>query len=406
MTNRLPIFFALLITGALLCLQPALLKAQPNTPPVTTTVTLCSISFESVSYNLTAAVTDAEGDALAFTISQPPSSGTLTLNPNGVMVYTPQFTGFEEYFIYTVCDIYGACANGTVYITLAEIEEIPPIEPTIVNYTAEMGTTANICEGNIGWAWQHNCIPDLYTVCVYHNETLGQITYVNDNCIAYMPYGIGTDTIMVIGCGDAPPPMLYTCNGWEQMNTCSHNYYVVSITPNDGAFTETYNITCDSTLLVEQLGYPTWVVPSIITPPDYGNATILTDGVWSALQYIPNPNFNGTDTVVVECAHATQITCETGTYIINIDCTNGINPLPLPPLVQVWYDAPAMKIFIGQGALQQTGNRVLLYNAQGALVFSSGYTGQIDASGLPAGLYLVRLKNETGDFAAKVMVTK
>jgi len=313
---------------------------------------------------------------------------------------------FQEYFIYTVCDIYGACTNGTIYITLAEIEEIPPIEPTIVNYTVEIGATTNICEGNIGWAWQHNCIPDLYTVCVYHNDAQGAIYYLSENCISYTPFALGTDTIKVIGCGDAPPPMFFTCNGWEQMNTCSHNYYVVSIVPNNNAFTETYNITCDSTLLVGQLGYPTWVVPSIITPPNHGSAAILTDGVWSSMQYIPNPNFNGTDTIVVECAHATQITCETGTYIINVDCTNGTT-LPTPTATtKVWYNAATMKIHIGQGALQQTDNHIWLYNASGVQVFGPGNISHIDAANLPAGLYIVRVENENSTFTTKVMVTK
>lgn len=407
MQNRLPLFFALLIAAIGCFLQPNILKAQPNTPPVTTNVTLCSVSFGVVEYDLNNAVTDAEGGPLAFTLTQAPSSGTLTLNPNGSITYVPQFTGFEEYFIYTVCDSNGACTNGTLYITLAEIETIPPIEPTISDYAAEMGAAITICDGNIGWAWQHNCIPDLYTVCVYHNDALGQITYVNDNCITYTPFGTGADTIKVIGCGDAPPPILFTCNGWEQMNTCSHNYYVVSIVPNNNAFTETYSINCDSTLLIGQLGYPTWVVPTIITPPANGSAAILTDGLWSTLQYIPNPNFNGTDTVVVECAHATQITCETGTYIINIDCTNSAGYLPLqPPAITAWYNATAASINIGYNGVQQTGNHISLYNASGALLFSSGNSSQIDAAALPAGLYLVVVKNDYQTVTAKVMVTK
>lgn len=388
------------------------LFAQPNTPPITPDVFLCSVGFESVNYDLANVVVDMEGNSIAFFISQSPSTGTLDyFSEFGTFTYTPEFIGFEESFVYTVCDYLGACSNGTVYIALAEMEELPPIMPTVVNFTAQAGTTLNICEGNIGWAWANNCIPNLYTVCVTHNETMGQINYVDDNCVAYTPAQTGTDTIRIVGCGDAPPPIIYTCNGWEQMNTCSYTYYIVSIVPNNNSFTEVYNITCDSTLLIGQLGYPTWVTPSIIDPPANGNAAILTDGLWSSLQYIPNSGFSGSDTIVVECAHATQITCETGTYIVNVECTNSVitqTDAHNSPIV--FYNVPEQKIVLTFTHTPTQSTQVSLFNSSGQLLetIAAGVSNylQIDAKNLPAGMYLLTLQTQNLRNVVKVMVIK
>lgn len=108
--------------------------------------------------------------------------------------------------------------------------------------------------------------------------------------------------------------------------TCDTGIYIIHVIgcPPIFAFTETHEITCDSTLLIPELGYPFWVVPEIIQAPSNGQATILNLSSLDrdTLQYIPPPGFNGTDTVIVECAHATQVYCETGIYIINVSCTN------------------------------------------------------------------------------------
>ncbi|MEK7255395.1 MAG: T9SS type A sorting domain-containing protein, partial [Bacteroidota bacterium] len=101
--------------------------------------------------------------------------------------------------------------------------------------------------------------------------------------------------------------------------------YIISVVgcPPISAFFETHEISCDSTLLVPGLGYPTWVTPEIVQPPKHGEASLSLDSsLWHTLKYVPEAGFEGTDTVVVECAHATQITCETGIYIIHVTCVN------------------------------------------------------------------------------------
>lgn len=86
------------------------------------------------------------------------------------------------------------------------------------------------------------------------------------------------------------------------------------------SFTKTDTIFCGDSITYKNLGYPSWVIPEIINPPQYGNAMIKTDGVYSSMQYNAPPCFRGMDTIIVLCAKATQVSCDTGIYILYINC--------------------------------------------------------------------------------------
>jgi len=238
------------------------------------------------------------------------------------------FPGIVEYISYTACLDSGAiCDTGIITLTYAEVEDIELPLPTVFNLEVNAGSTQEIC-GGLGWALANNCIPNLYTVCMTHNESLGTLTYINDDCILYEPLAMGIDTIRLVGCGDAPPSTYMTCHGPVSLSNCSETHYIVKILEDNLAgFTEHIFLNCASTAVIDHLGYPTWVTPTIIGFPLHGTATIHPDGqqLWSELHYAASLGYAGTDTVIVECAHATQITCETGTYIFHIVC--GTSPL-------------------------------------------------------------------------------
>ncbi|QQS29445.1 MAG: hypothetical protein IPM47_00390 [Sphingobacteriales bacterium] len=403
-------FLCLACSFLLFTTQP--LNAQPNTPPITPDIELCSVASESVSFQLSTIVTDEQGNFIVYNIQQLPTGGIVMFDSTGDFAYTPQAIGFQDYFIYTACDIYGACSSGTVFIHLAEMESLPPIEPIIQNLSTQSGLSVDICDGNIGWAWANNCFPNLYTVCITHNESLGQIYYINDNCVYYQPAGTtGTDTIKVVGCGDVPPPMIYTCNGWEQMDICSHQYYIITIEPVNIDFTEIHEISCDSIIYIGDLGYPTWVTPTIIDPPSNGNATIVPDGLWSALVYNPYQGFIGSDTVIVECAEATQITCQTGMYIFNVDCTNNQSSAFSNPVVpKLFYDSSSNNLNI-QIQHQQFGQIGLtLFSLSGSVAVTAQTTSitptayAFSLPSLPNGIYLAMLHFNGRQYVEKIWI--
>jgi hypothetical protein len=93
-------------------------------------------------------------------------------------------------------------------------------------------------------------------------------------------------------------------------------------------FTENIQITCGDTAYVGDLGYPTWSIPEITRYPEYGHAILLGDFIpANLLQYQAPFYFNGTDTVVIKCAKATQITCDTGIYVFHVGCSTTYEPV-------------------------------------------------------------------------------
>jgi len=93
-------------------------------------------------------------------------------------------------------------------------------------------------------------------------------------------------------------------------------------------FTEVHPITCGDTVYIGNLGYPTWNVADIVRHPALGHAILLGDFIpANLLEYTSPPCVVGRDTVVIACAHATQITCDTGIYIFEMTCPENIDPV-------------------------------------------------------------------------------
>ncbi len=265
------------------------------------------------------------GAGVVITITTQPEGGEAVINSDQTLKLSPTsaFPGMVSVCTYTACNMAGFCDNGAITVTYADIESYTPPAPTIINIGTANVTATQMCVQGLGWILQNNCIPNLYTVCLTHNESLGTLTYINDDCINYVPTGItGTDTIRVVGCGDAPPPTFYTCNGPVTMSNCSETWYIVQVngTVVSGTFTEVQDISCAEMGFAYGLGYPTWATATITDNAEHGMAEIIEGDVYQALQYIPFPGFVGSDTVVVACAHATQITCDTGIYVFNVSC--------------------------------------------------------------------------------------
>lgn len=92
-----------------------------------------------------------------------------------------------------------------------------------------------------------------------------------------------------------------------------------------GTFTEYLEVNCNTDTTIKGLGYPTWVIPVIVKKPSLGFAIIESDGIYSALRYTAAPCVKGNDTIIVSCARATQIQCDTGIYIFTISCNEVID---------------------------------------------------------------------------------
>ncbi|MEM7104478.1 MAG: Ig-like domain-containing protein, partial [Bacteroidota bacterium] len=111
-----------------------------NNPPIANDDATETEMDNPVTINIVANDYDPDGDILQTpTQTSIPSNGSVTQNPDGSFVYTPD-SGFvgEDSFTYTVCDLDGLCDDATVTIVVTPDNDIvndPPIAVDDVVYT-------------------------------------------------------------------------------------------------------------------------------------------------------------------------------------------------------------------------------------------------------------------------------
>lgn len=375
-----------------------------NYPPTAQSDTLCTIWYNGLT-NQPLQIADANNDPLNIVVLDEPDYGTLSINADNTFNYTATTCCLYDSFSYQACDPSGTCGNATVWINLAEmfLEDLLP-DTTKYYHTIAPDSVLQLC-GGLGYALQHNGEPNLYTVWLYHNNNVAELTYTNDDCINYQALQNGTtDTITIVGCGDAAPPTFYTCDGYVEMQNCSYTSYIINIQPTQGTepIVENYTINCTDTLYVYNLGEPLGAIPIIEEMPNNGTANIIIGNVAQLLQYIPNNNFNGIDTVMVQCAQVVDGVCQTVAYAITVDCLNGLtlNSAPMP-LVSTYPNPIDNKISVGgqSTSLQQPIVQLCSITGQVLQTFSPNidtqqhFTQIIDLSSLPSGIYMVIIQD-------------
>ncbi|NOR70940.1 MAG: PKD domain-containing protein [Methylomarinum sp.] len=97
-----------------------------NNPPLTANSSISTQEDQDVIIDLASQSSDADGDALSFTIQSPTVNGTITNLNNGSVSYVPNnnFNGTDS-FNYTVNDGFGGTANGSVSISVIAVNDAP-----------------------------------------------------------------------------------------------------------------------------------------------------------------------------------------------------------------------------------------------------------------------------------------
>ena len=93
---------------------------------------------EDGSVTITPTGADPDGDDLAFSVSQQPQHGTVTVNPDGSLAYAPDpdFFGTDS-FEYLATDAGGLTAPATVSITVNPVNDAPTLDPIADRQAAE-----------------------------------------------------------------------------------------------------------------------------------------------------------------------------------------------------------------------------------------------------------------------------
>ena len=252
-----------------------------NDPPVTGNLSF-TINEDTLLSNRVTAV-DPDGDALTFSLQNPPTNGVVVVNVDGTFTYTPKenFNG-TDVFTVLVSDGQGGTAVSTVTITVAAVNDAP----TVPNYTftiAEDGALSGVIVGN-------DVDGDSLTYRLQAQASNG-VAVVNANgTFTYTPNSNfnGTDTFSVL---------VSDVQGATVLSTVTVNVLAVNDPPVTGNL---FFLIEEDTVLTNQVTATDAdgdsLTFSLQNAPVNGVVLVNANGTFT---YTPNLNFNGTDVFTV-----------------------------------------------------------------------------------------------------------
>jgi gliding motility-associated-like protein len=162
--------------------------------------------------NVSANVSDPDGDELTVSISGNPAHGTASIDNNDNIIYTPvrDFNG-DDTFTYQVCDngSPALCSTGTATVTVQPVNDAPSLTSEIINETMTNngGTKTIDLPGNIV-----NIDGDVLTTSIITNPKHGTAVLNETGQLVYTPASdfTGNDTIIYQVCDNGTPQLCAT----------------------------------------------------------------------------------------------------------------------------------------------------------------------------------------------------
>ena len=103
--------------------------AAPNNPPVAQPDELTTTTAAAASVSVLLNDSDPDGEPLAVIDSTDGTHGLVSCTPVGLCTYTPTTAGYvgQDVFSYTISDGRAGTAQGSVFVTIAETPNTPPV---------------------------------------------------------------------------------------------------------------------------------------------------------------------------------------------------------------------------------------------------------------------------------------
>jgi hypothetical protein len=309
-----------------------------NAPPVAMPDMSATPKGQAVTINVMSNDADPDGGILSNpTITTQPAKGTVVVNANGTITYTPNPTATgTDTFMYQVCDNGSpvACAITTVTVTILPsnntLTNEPPV-PTddamvVVKNGSIISTVAtNDFDPNTGQVLNYINIS---------NPANGTLSFNSNGTFLYIPNTgfVGNDSFMYRVCDNGNPVM---CSNAMVYFTVVDPTVVVSpnvlpVALGDNATTPVntpvvITVKSNDTYLGGSLG-----LPAAITSPS--NGIVVTNGN-GTMTYTPNANFVGIDSYSYRvCDALNPAKCATAVVTINVKSSTVGVALNNPPV--------------------------------------------------------------------------
>jgi len=294
-------------------------QATPNQAPVANDDTVSTDDNGSVLISPVGNDTDPDNnlDDSTVTIVSGPAMGTLTQNEDGTFTYEADAgASGQDSFIYQVCDSEGLCDQATVTIDIAPIAHPPVAEKDSASTPEDTAVTVDVAANDT------DVDGDLVaaSAILVSEPAHGTVVSNGDGTFTYTPDAnwFGTDAFSYEIC--------------DTTGRCAIAVVEVQVNPvNDTPVAEDDSVTTneDTGVTFSVAGNDSDVDNNldtssavVTTVPANGTVTKNADGTFT---YVPNANFNGTDSFKYQICD-TEGLCDTATVDITV---NPVNDAPV-----------------------------------------------------------------------------
>ena len=284
-------------------------------PPNAVADTVSTPEDTTITVDVLANDTNLVDAPVTVTISAQPANGTVVVNPDGTVTYTPaaNYSGPDS-FTYTVTDADGQTSSATVSFTVTPVDDGPP------NAVADTASTPEDTAMTVAvLANDTNLVDAPVTVTISAQPANGTVVVNPDGTVTYTPDADYS----------GPDSFTYAVTDADgQLSTATVSINVAPV--DDGppsAQDDIASLPEDSAITTDVLANDTNLVDgpvsvSIATQPAHGTVTLNPDGT---ITYTPNPDYIGPDSFTYTVTDADG---QTSTATVSFNVTP-INDAPL-----------------------------------------------------------------------------
>jgi VCBS repeat-containing protein len=263
--------------------------------------------------NVAANDSDPDNDGLTYSVVSGPSSGALTLQPNGTFTYMPalDFNGTVS-FVYQACDPSGLCGTATATIGIGAVNDVPVAQDGAFT-TAEDTPLVESLD-----PLATDAENSLLTFTALTNPSSGTLVVNANGSFTYTPVLHFNGNVS------------FTYSSCDALGLCDNGVVTITVTAvNDAPVVqgESYSVNEDNVLnnnvaLNDSDAETSALTYTLIASTQNGALTLNTNGTFT---YSPALNYNGPDSFQYQACDAGGL-CGTATAQIMV---NWINDLPV-----------------------------------------------------------------------------